>query len=92
MAHPSAFFAEGWDSTTLNMLPFDSASLFVRREQQVPFGKLRAGSHRAFSPVRNDKPFLFSAGFGTTYLQNARGERPAVNDSLLLPSWHPQIG
>src|ERR1700690_30648 len=23
--------------------------------KQIPFGKLRAGSHRAFSPIRNDK-------------------------------------
>ncbi len=48
-------------------------------KQQVP--------HRAFSPVRNAELFLFSAGFGMTSLQNARGgERPAVSHSLLLPS------
>jgi hypothetical protein len=28
--------------------------------QQVPFGKLRAGSHRAYRPIRNDIDFAFS--------------------------------
>jgi len=29
--------------------------------KQVPFGKLRAGSHRAYRPIRNDIDILFSA-------------------------------
>jgi len=29
--------------------------------KQVPFGKLRAGSHRAYRPIRNDSDILFSA-------------------------------
>jgi hypothetical protein len=31
--------------------------------QQVPFGKLRAGSRRACRPIRNDIDFAFSLGF-----------------------------
>jgi hypothetical protein len=31
--------------------------------QQVPFGKLRAGSRRAYRPIRNDIDFAFSLGF-----------------------------
>jgi hypothetical protein len=31
-------------------------SVSSAEEQQVPFGKLRAGSHRAFGPTRNDIP------------------------------------
>jgi hypothetical protein len=27
---------------------------FASTEKQVPFGKLRVGSHRAFNPIRND--------------------------------------
>ena len=29
--------------------------------KQVPFGKLRAGSHRAYRPIRNDIDILLSA-------------------------------
>jgi hypothetical protein len=31
--------------------------------KQVPFDKLRAGSHRAFRPVRNDIGFCFRPWF-----------------------------
>ncbi len=36
-------------------LDADEARAGGRGEKQVPFGKLRAGSHRAFGPVRNDR-------------------------------------
>jgi len=47
-----------------------------RGRKQVPFGKLRAGSHRAFGPVRNDR----GEAFGT--VRNDRGEAfgPVRND------------
>ena len=42
--------------------------------KQVPFGKLRAGSHRAFRPVRNDIDFCFqAAGTPKDFLANSDG-------------------
>ena len=34
---------------------FEISSSYDREKKQVPFGKLRAGSHRAFGAIRNDK-------------------------------------
>jgi len=33
--------------------------------KQVPFGKLRAGSYRAYRPIRNDIDFCYSIGFSS---------------------------
>jgi len=46
----------------------------MRDGKQVPFGKLMAGSHWAFSPVRNDIDFCFSFGNGECQRPRTRAQ------------------
>lgn len=54
-------------------------------EQQVPFDKLRAGSHRSFAPVRNDLVDIEDTDGGSDFGANSsRAGAPAPHETIEL--------